>query len=140
MTPTAADIAVQHAVAATAAATGAAAWWATATEVASAVFGVPLQVVLAAATGAFAARSFQTGTTYLKALGAGISWTIIGIFCCQIAVWILTKYLGEAPPAGASAGAALIVSAGGQLFLTKEIVEKIRRAVGRFVDGIGRGS
>ncbi len=130
----------QHAIAATATVTGVAAWWATATEVASALFGVPLQVVLAAATGAFAARSFQSGATYLKALGSGIAWTIIGIFCCQIAVWVLTKYLGEAPPAGASAGAALIVSAGGQLFITEEVVEKMRRAVGRFIDGIGRGS
>ena len=138
MSMNAADTAVQHATAAAAAVTGFATWWATATEVATALFGVDLQVVLAAFTGAFAARSLKTGTTYMKALGSGIIWAIIGIFCCQIAIWIMTKAIGEPPPTGAAAGAALLVSAGGQLIVTEELVDKIRRAVSRFIDGLWR--
>lgn len=134
----AADQAVQNAVAATATVSGVAAWWATATEVASAVFGVPLQVVLAAFTGAFAARSLKTGTTYMKALGSGIIWAIIGIFSCQIAIWLMTKAIGEPPPTGAAAGAALIVAAGGQLFVTAEATEKLRKAIARYIDGLWR--
>lgn len=132
------DPAAQHAIAATATVSGVATWWATATEVASALFGVPLQVVLAAVTGAFAARSFQIGTTYIKSLGGGIIWAVIGIFCCQIAIWLMTRVIGEPPPMGAAAGAALIVSAGGQMLITPKLIEKVKRAVARYVDGLWR--
>lgn len=138
MSLNAADIAVQQAIAATATVTGVAAWWAIATEVASAIFGVPIQVVLAAATGAFAARSFKPGTTYLKALGAGLAWTTIGIFCCQIAIWVMTKAIGEPPPTGAAAGVALIVAAVGQLIVTEELIARLRRAAARYIDGLWR--
>lgn len=128
----------QQAMAATSAAAAVGAWWTMATDVASAVFGVPIQVVLAAFTGAFAARSLKTGTTYMKALGSGIVWAVVGIFSCQIAIWIMTKAIGEPPPTGAAAGAALLVSAGGQLIVTAELVDKIRKAVSRFIDGLWR--
>lgn len=135
---TAADPNVQQALAATAAASGMAAWWATAADLAQIVFGVPLQVVLAAATGAFAARSFRCKTTYLKALGSGIVWTFVGIFCCQAFVWTMQKVLGDTPPQGVMSGAALIVSAGAQLFITAEMIEKLKKAIGRSIDNIGR--
>lgn len=138
MTLGAADPNVQQAIAATAAASGVAAWWTMAADIAQVVFGVPLQVVLAAATGAFAARSFRCSTTYMKALGSGFCWTLFGVFFCQAAMWAATKVLGDKPPPGTLAGVALMVAAGGQLVITKDMIEKVRKAVGRWLDGIGR--
>lgn len=136
--PLSTDPNVQQAVAATAAASGAAAWWATAADLAQLVFGVPVQVILAAATGAFAARSYKCSTTYLKALGSGLVWTLFGVFFCQAAMWMATKFFGDKPPPGALTGVALLVAAGGQLIVTKDTVEQIRKAAGRLLDGIGR--
>lgn len=125
-------------MAATSAASAVAAWWAMATDVAHAIFGVDLQVILAAATGAYAARSFKCRTTYIRALFGGLGWTFIGVFCCQVFVWTAHKFIGEAPPQGVMGGAALLVSAGAQLIITAEMVDKVKKAIGRYIDSIGR--
>lgn len=128
----------QQAMAATSAASAVAAWWAMATDVAHAIFGVDLQVILAAATGAYAARSFKCRTTYIRALFGGLGWTLFGVICCQLIVWGLTKIVGEAPPKGALAGAALMASAVGQIFITQDMINRLRDAVSRYIDQSGR--
>lgn len=130
---------VQTVAAATAAtASGAAVLISTAQEVASAVFGVPLPVVLAAAIGAFGAQSLMPKTSYMGALVVCIFWTLIGTACAQLALWIVTFWISKEMPPGAMTGAALLVAGGGRFLLTHDILERVRAALGRLVDNIGK--
>lgn len=133
----AADPGVQKSVLATAGTSGAAAWWTAAKEVALEVFGVPLPVVLAAATGAFGALSFVSATTYLRTLGLGALWTVAGTFSAQLALSLIGAWSGAQVPTGALAGAAILVAAAGPVLVTRENVDKIRAALGRWLDGLG---
>ncbi len=133
----AADPAVQKAVMATAAASGGVAWWATAKEIALELFGVPLPVVLAAATGAFGALSFVSATSYMRTLGTGALWTVIGTYGAQLALSLVSAYSGAQIPPAALAGAAILVAAGGPVLVTRENVDKLRAAIGRRLDNIG---
>ena len=133
-----ADPGVQKALVATAAASGTAAWWAAAKEIALELFGVPLPVVLAAATGAFGALSFVSSTSYAKTLTQGVLWTLIGTYGSQLALSLIGAWAGGQIPTGALAGAAILVSAGGPVLVTQENVQKLRAAFGRRLDNIGR--
>lgn len=133
----AADPTVQTAAMAVATASGTGAWIATATDIALAIFGVPLQAVLAAACGAFGAGAMQDATTYRRAVCSGIMWTVAGIMLSHLVYFAIEWATGKQMPTGALSGAALIASAGGRLSFTKENVSKLRAAVGRLLDGIG---
>ena len=133
----AADPTVQKSVAITAASTGAAAWWTTAKDIALELFGVPLPVVLAAATGAFGALSFVSATTYTRTLGIGALWTMLGTYGAQLALALIGAWAGVTIPTGALAGAAILVSAAGPVMVTQGNVDKLRAALGRFLDNLG---
>lgn len=134
----AADPGVQVAVGVTAGTTGYAAWLVTAKEIASEFFGVPLPVLLAAATGAFGALSFVSATTYLRTLGIGIVWTLAGTFSAQLALWAIGAAFSTQVPTGALAGAAILVSAAGPVLVTKDNVQKLREAAARKLDDLWR--
>lgn len=134
----AADPSVQKVAVAAAGTSAAAAWWAAAKEIAAELFGVPLPVVLAAATGAFGSLSFVSATTYGKTLGIGVLWTVIGTFGSQLALSVVGAWLGVTVPAGALAGAAILVAAAGPVLVTKANVAKLNDALGRYLDGLGR--
>lgn len=134
----AADPATQKALIATAAASGVTAWWAAAKEIALELFGVPLPVVLAAATGAFGALSFVSATTYLRTLGVGAFWTVAASFGAQLALSLIGAWAGITIPTGALAGAAILVAAAGPVLVTRAHVQKLRDAVGRLLDGVGK--
>lgn len=137
MTPFAADQTVQHVAGTVAAASGVAAWATVAADVALAIFGVPLPVVLAAATGAAGARTFVPHVSYARAVIEGLLWGAVGVFTAQFALWIVSLF-SSTIPTGALSGAALLVSAGGQIFVTPEFIEAMRAAIRRRIDGIGR--
>jgi hypothetical protein len=138
----AADPGVQKAVIAAAGASGAAAWWTHAKEIALELFGVPLPVVLACATVAYGALSFRSGMSYCRTLLAGVVWTVAGTWGAQLALFLIAKLLGldlaGLPPA-ALGGAGMAVSGAGALLVTRENVDKLRAAVGRRLDNIGKG-
>ena len=54
-------------------------------EVAMQLLGVPLPVVMAAAAGAGAARSFMEPVGFFRALSITVLWTIIGCTCAPLA-------------------------------------------------------
>lgn len=120
-----------------AAATGGAGWWSVAKEVVLELFGVPLQVLLSAATGAFLARSFMTNETgYLRALTGGVLWTIAGTVLSQLLLALLAAWLDKAIPTGALSGVALIVSAGGQ-FVVPVMVREGPEVLKRWLQNLG---
>lgn len=125
------DPATQKALIGTAAASGTASWWTAAKEIALELFGVPLQVVLAAAAGAFLARSFMANETgYLRAVAGGALWTIVGTVLAQLLLALIAAWLDKEIPTGALSGVALIVSAGGQFVvpvMAREGPEALRR-------------
>lgn len=127
---------VQAESAATALVAALVAFVAAAKGVALELFGVPLPVVLAAATGAFAARTFLQPTTYVRALGAGFVWTLIGVFGSSLVLSLLAGWTGKEIPAPALAGAALALALGGQLFWPV-IVSRAPSALERLIERIG---
>lgn len=135
----AADAGVQKAVAGTAAASGAAAWLAQAKDLALELFGVPLPVVLACATASYGALSFVSGMSYLKTIGAGLVWTLVGTYGAQLSLSMIGSWTGVQVPTGALAGAGMLVAGAGPLVVTLENVQKLRDAAGRLIDGIGKG-
>lgn len=135
-----ADPGVQKAVVATAAASGGMAWWTAAKEIALELFGVPLPVVLACATAAFGALSFHSNMTYRKTVWAGVVWTMLGAWGARTALSLIGGWAGVEIPVAALAGGGIALSGAGALLVTSELVVKVRTAVGRWVDGIGKGS
>ncbi len=127
----AADPVIQStAVAATAAVTGLGAWLAHATEIAAALFGVPLPVVLAAAMAAYGVRSVMHSTGYLQAVCVGGMWTGIGVFGAQLALWVLATYLKVEVAPAALPGLAMVLAGAGQYF-SKDLTELVRQFIQR---------
>lgn len=126
----------QAEIATTSAATGVAAAWAAAKGVALELFGVPLPVVLAAATAAFAARSFLPPTTYTRALIGGMIWTLLASFLANFASALAGVWLEKGLSAGALAGVALLIAGLGQ-FIAPVIIQKLPTAIGRRIDQLG---
>lgn len=108
------DLLVQPVSACVAAVSGIGTWMSMASEAAMQLFGVPLPVVLAALTGACGARVFLEPTTFWRALGASVFWTLAGAFGTQLMLWIAAQWLTGTPPAGVQAGVALVTAALGQ--------------------------
>jgi hypothetical protein len=135
----AADTGVQTAAAASAAAGGLVTGWTAAKEVAFELFGVPLPVVLACATAAYGALSFVAGMSYVRTALAGAAWTAMGTYGAQLALSLIGTWAGIEIPSGALAGAGMVVAGGGPLVVTRENVQKLRAAVGRVIDGLGKG-
>lgn len=125
--------------AACAAAGSAVATWVTvAAEVALQIFGVPLQVVLAALTGALGARVFLPPQGFWRAALVATLWTFAGAFGAQFAMWMVGWWTSGSPPAGALAGIALVTSAAGQR-IAPILWEKGGEALSRKLDGLFKG-
>jgi uncharacterized membrane protein YeaQ/YmgE (transglycosylase-associated protein family) len=97
-----------------AAASAAATWLAVAAEAALQLFGVPLPVVLAALTGACGARVFLPPTSFARAAGQSLFWTIAGAIGAQFGLWLVEHFLDGKPPGSALAFVALVMAALGQ--------------------------
>lgn len=119
------------------ASSAATAWLSLARGVVLDLLGVPLAVVLAAATGAYGARSFTRSEGIARTLWGGALWTAAGVFGARLALWLAGRYVPGEAPEGALAGAALVLSALGQL-LAPVVAQKLPVMVGRILDGIGR--
>src|SRR6267142_6237471 len=85
---------------AAAATAGAATWWSLIGDAAMQLLGVPLPVVLAAATGAFLARTYQTATPLIRAIAGSASWVVGACALAPLAAPIAEKYAGVALPEG----------------------------------------
>jgi hypothetical protein len=123
-------------MAGTAAVTGSLTLLATVKGMALELLGVPLPVVLAAATAAFAARSYLPSTTYPKALCGGLVWTLIGVFLSSLVMAIIAAWTEKEPAAAALAGIALLIAGLGQL-LWPVVREKCPEVLGRYMDKLG---
>lgn len=131
------DPGMQKAVAAGAATTSGLAWvWASAKEVALELFGVPLQVLLAAVVGAFLARTFQSSIGYLRALGGSVAWAIAGTILAQLVLALVGAWVDKEISTGALSGVAFLISGGGQ-FLAPVIVKEAPEALKRWLRAIG---
>lgn len=128
--------AVQGTTGAVAAASAAGAWLSIVKAWVLELFGVPLPVVLAAATGAFGARSFLPSGGLWRAFSGSLAWTFIGAFGADGIRAVSASFGVELPPAGAPF-AALALAGLGQLLLTKGLIEKARAAVGKRVETWG---
>lgn len=102
---------------AAAAASAAATWWSLIGDAAVQLLGVPLPVALAAATGAFLARTYQMATPLLHAIAGSSCWVVGACALAPLAAPLAEKYAGMALPTGALAGAAFAISLGGPLAL-----------------------
>lgn len=100
------------------------------------LFGVPLPVLLAAAAGAYGARTFIAAGGLWPALIGGTSWTLIGTFGAEGIRAVIESSMGWHLGAGTAPFMALVLSGLGQLLFTKELVEKLRAAVARRVDNL----
>lgn len=85
-----------------------------AADVAVQLFGVPLQVILAALTGALGVRAFLPPAPFWRATAAAAFWTVAGAILSQLALWVAGKAMGSDLPPGALAGVALLTAALGQ--------------------------
>lgn len=110
-----------------------AAWWLTAKEIALELFGVPLQVLFAAAVGALLARTFTTqdeSAGYFRALVGSIAWALSGTILAQLMLTLLSAWLGKDASVGVLSGVAFLISGTGQFFapvVVKEGPEALRR-------------
>lgn len=100
------------------------------------LLGVPLPVVLAAATAAFAARSFLPPTTYVRALSEGLAWTLIGVFLSNLGLAVISVWTGKESSSTILAGVALLIAGLGQICLPV-IAAKLPTAIGRRIDQLG---
>lgn len=107
-------------------------------DIAIQVFGVPLPVLLAAAAGAFLARSYLPSVGTVRALGGSTVWTVVGCALAPIIPAIAGKF-GLEVPTGALAGSALVVSAGAPL-LWPVVVDNLPRLAKRWFDRLSGGS
>jgi hypothetical protein len=125
-------------VACAAAASAAGTWLCSAADVAVQLFGVPLQVVLAALTGALGARVFLPPQPFWRAVAVSLMWTLAGAFGAQLVMWLAELWLDQPPPAGALAGIALVTAAFGQR-VAPILWEKGGDAIGRKLDNLWKG-
>lgn len=117
-------------------------WLAIAADLALQLFGVPLQVVLAAAMGAFGARSFLPPIGFWPALGSSSLWTAAGAICAQLLLALANAFVSKEIPIAALAGVALVGAAGGQLFvpvIIPVIRDRLPGAVNAWFDRFGKG-
>lgn len=106
----------QTVVAATAAgASGAGSVWAIANDAAAALFGVPISVLLAAAAGAFFARTFTPASSFLATMRGGIGWTLAGAYSIPLIMHLAGL------PSSIAASAAFVLSCVGQLLAPKVV-------------------
>lgn len=110
----------------------------TAADIAMQIFGVPLQVVLAALTGALGARVFLPPQPFWRAVVISLFWTFAGAFGAQLVLWFVGWWTSSPPPAGALAGIALAVAAAGQR-VAPILWDKGGAALGRKLDGLWKG-
>lgn len=135
MTPFAADQTVQHVALGLTVTSGMATWLAVAADVALAIFGVSLPVVLAAATGAAAGRTLvPSQVSYRRAVFEGVLWGVVGIFTAQLGLYAVGKLTGADLPTGALSGVSLLTAMGAQIFVTQELIESLRAAIRRRID------
>lgn len=123
----------KSAAALVAGASGAGTLLATAKTWALELLGVPLPVVLAAATGAFGARFFLAEGPFWRGLASSAFWTLAGSFGVQLVLWVASQWITAQPPAGVLAGGSLIIAGLGQIAgpqlpeLVRAAVENLRR-------------
>ena len=134
---TAIDPAVQGTTAAVAAGSAIGSWWAVAAQVAVELFGVPIQVVIAAITASFTAQTFRPLSGVLPTLGSGTLWAMVGSFGANFAVVALNAWFSISIPAGALAGVAMII-AGAAPFLAPVLIREGPAAVARWLKNIAK--
>jgi hypothetical protein len=110
-----------------------------AADVAVQFFGVPLQVVLAALTGALGARVFLPPQPFWRAACMAFFWTFAGSFGAQLVIWLVELWADKSPPPGALAGIALVTAALGQR-VAPIVWTKGGEALERRLDGLYKGS
>lgn len=98
------------------------------------LFGVPLPVFLAAAAGAFAARTFMPATGLWRTLGGGLLWTLIGTFGADG----VRQIVSSSTSGGGTPLMALLIAGFGQILFTPEIIQKVRDAVARRIDAFSK--
>lgn len=106
--------------------------WCGMTAAAEALFGVPLQVVFAAATASFGALTYLGQMGIGKLIAASIFYTAIGSFTVPLAMHLLGA------PDKASAGVALVIS-GALPFCMPMIRQKLPELIGRLFDKLTGG-
>jgi hypothetical protein len=114
---------------AAAATTATAWWWSLLGDAAVQLLGVPLPVALAAATGAFLARTYQTPASFARAIAGSVSWVVGACALAPLASPLALKYAGVELPAGALAGAAFAIALAGPFGLQLGI-EQLRKRFG----------
>lgn len=90
--------------------------WAFAVQAVELLFGVPIQVVLASATAAFAARTYVGSSGFLRTLGMTALYGAIGAWTVPLMLHLLGF------PTSVSAGVAMLISGGIQLPAIRERV------------------
>lgn len=76
--------------------------------------------------------------SYKRATFEGILWGAAGIFTAQLALVFVEFFTDKTIPTGALSGAALLVAGCGQIFVTQDFIEAVRRAIRRRVDSVWR--
>jgi hypothetical protein len=124
------DLSGQDAVnCAGAAVSAAGTFWSLIGDVAVQLLGVPLPVALAAATGAFLARTYQDAQPILRALSGSFCWVVGGCALAPLAGPVAEKYAGVTLPAGALAGMAFAIALTGPFVLVHG-VDYLKRKLG----------
>ncbi len=109
-----------------------------AADVALQIFGVPLPVLLAALTGACAARIFLPPVGFWQAFWMCVIWTCAGAFGVQLVQWLASSWMSSQPPPGALAGIAMVAAFLGQR-VAPILWENGGEALKRKIDGLFKG-
>jgi len=110
-----------------------AAVWCGMSAAADALFGVPLQVLFAAAAGAFGAMTYLGQMGLLKLIAASVFYTAIGAFTVPLAMHLLGA------PHAAAAGVALLIS-GGLPFAMPVVRQRLPELIGKLFDKLTGGA
>ena len=97
------------------------------------LFGVPLPVLLAAATGAFGVRTYLPAATLIRALLGSGAWTLVGTYSAQLGLSVASAVFNAQVPATAIAGVALLFAALGQL-AAPVVIQRLPGAIGAWFD------
>lgn len=84
-------------------------FWAIANEATRAIFGIPVGVFLAAAAGAFFARTFTPASSFAATLRGWVGWTLAGAYTIPLAMHL------SGWPSSIAASAAFVLSCALQL-------------------------
>lgn len=112
-------------------------WWAAAAEIATEIFGVPIQVVIAAITASFTAQTFRPMASVAATLCSGTLWAMIGSFGANFTAIALGAWFNVTIPSGAHAGVAMII-AGAAPFLAPVLAREGPAAVARWLRNIAK--